>query len=162
MTADVSVSGMGVSCPNCGQMAIAQDGQYDFSSQIEDLIRKSNVTKKQARRFIRKVESAANLDALPVAASAINEDLEKASKLALRQSEPASAFKTICRILREVILVGSAAAVGLAAAGEVYDMYVDKETPQIEAQEFEEKPNKEEEDDVDQPSIKWLKPPDKE
>ena len=41
-------------------------------------------------------------------------------------------------------------------------MYVDKETPQIEAQEFEEKPNKEEEDDVDQPSIKWLKPPDKE
>ncbi|MCU4653568.1 hypothetical protein N8I71_12055 [Roseibacterium sp. SDUM158016] len=156
---EAEISASVVECPKCRGPAIVRDGLHDFRKQIERLVRNSNINRKQAVRFIKKIEDAKDLSTLPVSAEAINSDLVEIAKLALQQKEPKGAFKQVCSILREIIVVGSTLAMGLAAGTAVYDRHSNEALPNAEQRinsdgrehEAEQKPSSEEEKPPEKP-----------
>lgn len=148
-------------CPNCGMQSQFLEGTFDFADRVVRLLKDVSVSKKEARRFIRKVETNNDIDAIETTAAAINPALGSVAALAKAQPDPRSALKTAAKIVYYAIIVGTA----LIAGGYNGQLWYEHNFPEtgldikhIVPEEAENDPGGKSSDKNKKPQPNWPKP----
>jgi hypothetical protein len=116
----LSLSDTTHNCNRCGNQIHVKSAHYEFEKRIVQILAEAQITKKQAKRFARKVKTAKNINSLPASAATINKKLEAATELALKQPNPKSALT----ITATVAVFLASMAGGVLAADDLYDRYM--------------------------------------